>query len=48
MEESVADMTTFRQIKAEKAICLDGVSAPLQGVPWQGSACTQSALIFFF
>jgi hypothetical protein len=47
MEESIAEMTTFRQIKAEKAICSDGVSAALQGVPWQGSAWTQSALIYF-
>ncbi len=47
MEESIAEMTTFRQIKAEKAICSDGVSAALQGVPWHGSACTPSAFIFF-
>jgi hypothetical protein len=47
MEESIAEMTTLRQVKAEKAICSDGVSAALHGVPWQGSACTQSALIFF-
>jgi hypothetical protein len=26
----------FQQIKAEKAICSDGVSDALQGVPWQG------------
>jgi hypothetical protein len=46
MEESIAEMTTLRQVKAEKAICSDGVSAALHSVPWQGSACTQSALIF--
>jgi hypothetical protein len=39
-------MKTFRQIKAEKAICSDGVSAALQGVPRQGSACTQECLDF--
>jgi hypothetical protein len=47
MEESIAEMTTFRQIKAEKAICSDWVSAALQGVPLARLSMHSKCLDFF-